>query len=211
MKAGAVSNILPENFQHKQVEVHPESGKEGEKAECAEKVHRLLAVFLEKHHEEEVAENLECAPDSIFRPAELPRVMTDINLLHSCAVELYKNRYEAVEFAVEAEVFSHIFFEDLQGAAVVADVHIGHVADDGVGDETRDFPEDHAVFSSCASSCHNIKVMLKEVLHHHGDVAGVVLQVSVHGCNEFTRGLVNAGSHGCCLTVVFVEDHQFEI
>ena len=87
-------------------------------------------------------------------------------------------------------------------------MYIGGAADDVVGNTTGDFTQNHTVLAIGAVASHHIKTFFFGNFEHAGQVAGVILQVAIHGGDVFALGIIDSGHEGQTLAVVLFQLHH---
>jgi len=80
--------------------------------------------------------------------------------------------------------------------------HACDARDQPIGDAGGDFSEHQAVLPPATPALEEIEIPRQKLVHHAGDVPGIILKVAVQGCNQVTPGGVEAGLHRGGLTEV---------
>ncbi len=106
-----------------------------------------------------------------------------------------------MHLAVERNILNHLAAIGFECGAEVVNGNAGETRHDPVGAGRGNAAQDEAVDANFAPAGDDI-VTLIELFDKGGNVIGIVLQVAIHGQDEFARGVVKAGRQGRSLAEV---------
>ncbi len=113
-----------------------------------------------------------------------------------------------MHLAVERNILDHFAAIGLEGGAEVVNVNAGQLGHHPVGAARGKAPHDKIVNALFAPAGHHI-VSLFQLFQEVGNLAGIVLQVAVHGQDELARGVVKTCGQSRGLSEVAAQlDHQ---
>ena len=121
------------------------------------------------------------------------------------AVEGSESGNEAVHFTVQADVLDDFAAIDFEGGAEIVDVDSGELGHHPVGNTRRQAAHDEIVHALLAPAADDVAASGFKSFQHYRDVVRVVLQVAVHGNNDFAGGVVKSGGEGGGLAVIALE------
>src|SRR5580658_11184650 len=153
---------------------------------------RARHVLEQEADREEIEEDAEGAAEAVVALAVLARGVRDGHFADGRAVPAGEGGDEAVHLAVERNVLDDLAAVGLEGGAEVVDVDAGELRHHPVGNERGNTAEHEVVGTLGAPSADDV-VALFELGEEARNLAGVVLQVAVHGDDELAGGVVEAG------------------
>src|SRR6185437_8617260 len=179
-----------------------------DQAEAAEEVQRARHVLEQETNREEIEEHAKGATEAVVALAVFARGIRDRHLADGRAIPACQRGDEAMHLAVERNVLDDLTAIGFVGRAEVVNVYAGELRHRPVGDARRHAAEDEVVGSLGAPSAHHVVAFL-QLGEEARNLAGVVLQVAVHGDDEFTGGVVEAGGERRGLAEVAAQlDHE---
>ena len=166
-------------------------------------MHGLLHVLFKKKHKEQITQHFEGPAESVLTAAKLASVVPHSHLCNAATFKGNQHRYEAVQLAVQPQVFGNVGLEYAQGAAIIPQIYTGCMPYDEVGDETGDFPQKKTVLPVQALAGYHIPASAFGQRQHGGNVCRIVLQIPVHGGNILAASLLYASHERKALAVIF--------
>ncbi len=152
-------------------------------------------VFQQEADGDEVKEDAKGAGDAVVAFAGGAGGIGDGDLADGGAVPAGEGGDEAVHFAVEGDVLDDLAAIGLEGGAEVVDVDAGEDGHELVGGAGGDAAEEEVVAALGSPAADDV-VSFFEFGEEVRDLVGVVLEVAVHGEDELTLGVVEAGGEG---------------
>ena len=180
------------------------AGEDARGTDDAEEVQRTRHVLEQEADGEEIEEDADGAGDAVVALAGDALGVGDGDLADGGAVPGGEGGDEAVHFAVEGDVLDDFAAIGFEGGAEVVDVHAGDGGHELVCGAGGDAAQKEVVAALGAPAGDDV-VALFELGEELGDLVWVVLEVAVHGEDELTPGVVEAGGEGGGLAEVTTE------
>src|SRR5690606_15480495 len=146
---------------------------------------------------DEVEEDLDGAAEAVLAGAEAARAVVDDDLADAGPAPAAEGGEEAVHLAVEVEPVEDLAPVGLEGAPEVVDGGPGEAGDEAVGDDGGEAAGEEAVLALAAPAADDVEPGRGvEALDEAGGVAGVVLEVGVHGNDVAAAGAAETRGEG---------------
>jgi len=145
----------------------------------AEEMHRPGQIPEQKPDGDDIEQDAEGAPQAIVGIAGRAQGVADGNLGDARAIETGQRRNEAVQFAVEMDIFQHLGAIGLEGGAEIAQLHAGGLGHQPIGDARGNLAQQRVVHAVLPPAAGDI-VSLFDFFEQRGNVLRRVLQVAIH-------------------------------
>src|SRR5258706_3250463 len=103
-----------------------------------------------------------------------------------------QRRNEAVQLAVERNLLENLAAVCLESGAEVVDIDAAELGHNPVGNSRREAPQPEVIDALLAPSADDV-IALGDFFDEQRDVRRIVLQVAIHGNDEFTAHVIEAG------------------
>src|SRR3984957_15267277 len=194
-----------QNLFCKQDGKYPATCDHAEESGWAKEVERARHIAEEEAYREQIEEDPESARDSVVRLAAGTNDILDRHFDDFRAVEGCERGNEAVHFAIQADVLDDFAAIDFEGSAEIVDVDSGEFGHHPVGNTRRQAAHDEIVHALLAPAADDVAASGFKGFQHYRDVVRVVLQVAVHGDDDFAGSVVKTGGEGGGLAVIALE------
>ena len=165
-------------------------------------MHRPRQISVQEFDRNEIENDANGARDAVFRLARRARVMPNGNLDDARSLLLHQHGNEAMQFTVEGQAFGQVAAQRAQGAAHVLDLHAGDSwRMSSVAEKARQFADHEMVLPVGPQAVNGVEPLV-ELVEQHGNVGGIVLQIAVHGDDQFAGRPIDAGLERCRLAEV---------
>ena len=176
-----------------------------EQSGWTEKVERARHIAEEESYREQIEEDSQSARNSVVRFSAGTNDILDRHFDDFRAVQSSESGNEAVHFTVEANVLDDFAAIDFEGGAEVVDIDSRELGHHPIGNARRQAAHDEIVDALLAPAADDVAAGGFKGLQHYRDVVRVVLQVAVHGNNDFAGSVVKTGGEGGGLAVIALE------
>ena len=109
--------------------------------------------------------------------------------------------YEAVELAVEVDVFDDFAAKRFQGTAVIMEFDTGHGRDEPIGHGGRDAAQKEIVLPLFSPTAHDVIPGLN-LVYQQAEILGIVLEVCIQSDDDIAIGVVKSRGKSGCLTEI---------
>src|SRR6266702_6118337 len=116
-------------------------------------------------------------------------------------------RDEPVHFRIQRNLLDQGGPVGLEGAAVITNRHTRDLPDQAIGDLRGNFPGDQLVLAVVAPADHDVEALI-HLVQEQLDITRIILQIPIHGDDDFACGVLDAGRHGGGLAIVAAELDQ---
>jgi len=207
--------ISADKSAHKSIQNHHQqhqgSGSTEEEGDLAEKLHGAACELQQEFDREEIENNAEGPPDSIFgftgdTGAVIHHDFRDIST-HPGA----EGWNESVHFSIEADILQDIAAVGLQGAAIVMELNARNVGNQTIREHGREAAIDKGILPVFAPAAHDSIVVRFHFFQQAGDINRIVLEIGIQGDNDILGCSVNAGCHRGRLAEIPAETDQFKM
>ena len=181
------------------------TGDHAEQSGWTEEMQRARHIAQEESYREQIEEDPESSRNSIVRFSAGTNDILNRHFDDFCAVESSERGNEAVHFTVQANVLDDFAAIDFEGGAEIVDIDSGKLGHHPIGNARRQTAHDEIVDALLAPTADDVAAGGFKGFQHYRDVVRVVLQVTVHGDDDFAGSVVETGGEGGGLAVIALE------
>src|SRR5581483_4491490 len=192
--------MVQELIQH-QPAGNPCASKEAQHPDRSKEVQRPREITQKKADRDQIEKDTESARNAVMRGAPLPIDVANGNLADGRAVPGSQGWNEPVQFTVKRNLLQNLATIGLERRSKVVDIDSAQFGHHPVGAAGRDAAQPQIIDPALPPAADDV-IPLGDFLQKYGNIRRIVLQVTIHGDDVLTAGMIESCGQGGCLAEV---------